>query len=76
MEKGVKQDVKIQLFVTERMDNDIDDLSEIMGLRKNEVIRMAIANYIAAYKGGMKLAYNFVNEHPEIITKATTVPEE
>lgn len=64
-----KQDIRIQLFVTERMDNDLDDMSELMGLRKNEVIRMAIANYVAAYKGGMQLSYQYVQEHPELIDK-------
>lgn len=40
------KNVRLQIFVSADIDNKLDDLSEIMGMRKNEIIRVAIANYL------------------------------
>lgn len=62
-----KQDVRIQLFVTSEMDDKLDSMAETMGLRKNELIRMAIANYIGTWHQGVQLAKTYFNEHPEMV---------
>jgi predicted transcriptional regulator len=40
------RNVRLQIFVSDDIDNKLDDLSEIMGMHKNEIIRVAIANYL------------------------------
>lgn len=41
-----KRDVRLQVFVSADVDDRLDELCEIMGLRKNELVRVAIANYL------------------------------
>lgn len=62
-----KRDIRIQLFVTEEMDDKLDFLAESMGLRKNELIRMAIANYLGQWNQGIELAKTFFREHPDMV---------
>lgn len=40
------RNVRLQIFVSDDIDDKLDDLSEIMGMHKNEIIRVAIANYL------------------------------
>jgi len=44
-----KKDVRLQVFLTDSMDDKLGELSELMGMRKNEVVRVAIASYIASW---------------------------
>lgn len=62
-----KRDVRIQLFVTAEMDDKLDFMAENMGLRKNELIRMAIANYIGQWNQGIELAKSFFRDHPDMV---------
>ena len=41
-----KRNVRLQVFVSADVDDRLDELCEIMGLRKNELVRVAIANYL------------------------------
>lgn len=58
----MKQDVRLQVFVTSEMDDNLDMLSELMGLRKNEIVRVAIANYVAGFKQGVGLVREYVEK--------------
>ena len=43
-----KKDVRLQVYVTSNMDDQIDDIAEIMGLTKLDFIRYALSNAINA----------------------------
>jgi len=45
MKKNFKS-VRLQVFVSSDVDDRLDDLSEVMGMHKNEIVRVAIANYL------------------------------
>lgn len=45
----MKKDVRLQVFITEEMDDKLDDLSHLMGMHKNELVRYAIAQLILGY---------------------------
>lgn len=44
--KEKSRNVRLQVFVSSQIDDKLDDLSEAMGLHKNEIVRIAIANYL------------------------------
>ena len=44
-----KRDVRLQIFVTQSMDDKLDDVAELMGMSKGELCRMAIGNLILGY---------------------------
>jgi predicted transcriptional regulator len=53
--------VRLQAFVTPEVDDRLDDLAEVMGMHKNEIIRVAIANYLF----GMQESVNIVRDMAE-----------
>lgn len=55
MEKK-KRNVRLQIFVSADVDDRLDDLSEIMGMHKNEIIRVAIANYLFGLSESVNIA--------------------
>lgn len=50
MKKKTKtiKDVRLQIYVTSSMDDQIEDIAEIMGLTKSDFIRYALSNAINA----------------------------
>ena len=44
--KKNSRNVRLQVFVSADVDDRLDDLSEVMGMHKNEIIRVAIANHL------------------------------
>lgn len=56
--KKKKRNVRLQIFVSDDVDDKLDDLSEVMGMHKNEIIRVAIANYLL----GLSESVNIVRE--------------
>ena len=48
--------IRLQVFVTPDVDDRLDDLAEVMGMHKNEIVRVAIANYLF----GMQESVNIV----------------
>ena len=50
--------VRLQAFVTPEVDDRLDDLAEVMGMHKNEIVRVAIANYLF----GMSESVNIVRD--------------
>ena len=62
----VKQDVRLQIFVTSEMDDRISDMAELMGMRKNELIRTAIATYIAQWNKSVEIVGDMMKD-PKIL---------
>lgn len=52
----MKKDVRLQLFITSKMDDKLDDMVSLMGMHKNEIIRVAIANYLYTWGESVNLA--------------------
>jgi len=44
------RDIRLQIFITQSMDDKIIDIAEIMGMSKNELVRMAIGQLALGYK--------------------------
>ena len=45
MKKNSKS-VRLQVFVSSYVDDRLEDLSKVMGMHKNEIVRVAISNYL------------------------------
>ena len=56
------RNVRLQLFVSPDVDDRLDDLSEIMGLHKNEIVRVAIANYLLGINESVNVAKSLVTK--------------
>lgn len=56
----MKKDVRLQLFITAKMDDKLDDMVSIMGMHKNEIIRVAIANYLYTWGQSVNLVKDLV----------------
>ena len=56
------RNVRLQVFVSSDVDDRLDDLSEIMGLHKNEIVRVAIANYLLGITEGVNVAKSIVEK--------------
>lgn len=59
--KKNSRNVRLQVFVSADVDDRLDDLSEIMGMHKNEIVRVAIANYLL----GLSESVNIVRDIAE-----------
>lgn len=57
----MSRNVRLQVFVSSDVDDKLDDLSEVMGMHKNEIVRVAIANYLF----GMCESVNMVRDIAE-----------
>lgn len=57
---NMKKDVRLQLFITAKMDDKLDDMVSIMGMHKNEIIRVAIANYLYTWGQSVNLVKDLV----------------
>lgn len=66
----VKQDVRLQLFVTPEMNTYIDEMAKDMGLKKNEVIRMAVATYVAQWRKANELVRDIAKD-PVVLDRLT-----
>ena len=53
--KKKKRNVRLQIFVSADVDDKLDDLSEVMGMHKNEIIRVATANYLLGLSESVKI---------------------
>lgn len=51
-----KKDVKLQVFVTASMDDKLDDMSQLMGMSKNELVRFAIATLVGGWNKSVEIA--------------------
>lgn len=54
-DNNVKYPVRINLFVTEEMDDTLDDMAEMMGITKHDYIRFVIGQTLASYKESVRL---------------------
>lgn len=57
MKKKTKtiKDVRLQVYVTSSMDDQIEDVAEIMGLTKSDFIRYALSNAINAQNQSLQI---------------------
>lgn len=58
----IKKDVRLQVFVTDSMDDKLSDLAKIMGMRKNEVVRVAIATYLAGFDQSISILRDYASK--------------
>ena len=57
-----RKDVRLTVFVTAKTDDQLDDIAELQGLSKHEVIRIAIANYIGAWNQSVELVKHVADD--------------
>lgn len=57
-----KRDIRLQVFVTESMDDKLSDVAELMGMHKNEVVRMAIAMFCGSWNTSIDLVKDYVGK--------------
>lgn len=57
-----KRDVKLQVFITPSMDDKLDDISSVMGMTKNEMVRYAIGQLCAGYDASIKIMHERVDD--------------
>lgn len=60
-----KRDVRLQIFVTQSMDDKLDDVAELMGMSKGELCRMAIGNLILGYNKSIDIMKEIGHEEVE-----------
>lgn len=53
MKNEMRQDVRLQLYITPQMDDKLDELCQLMGMRKNEVVRMIIGTYVGNFQASV-----------------------
>lgn len=61
-----KKDIRIQLFITEKMDDRIADISELMGISKQDFCRTAIAHYLMSINTSINLTSGVLETNPEM----------
>ena len=64
----VKNNIRQQVYISERMDDELDNLCELMGLTKNELIRYAISNLILGYSKSVELVREEVEKNASLTT--------
>jgi len=47
--KKSPRSVRLQVFVASDVDDRLENLSKVMGMHKNEIVRVAIANYLMRF---------------------------
>lgn len=57
-----KRDVRLQIFVTSKVDDRLDEMAEIMGLTKNELVRYFISQGLMGYDAGVKVLREQANK--------------
>lgn len=57
-----RKDIRLTVFVTAKTDDQLDYISELQGLTKHELIRVAIANYIGGWQQSVELCKGLVEE--------------
>ena len=57
-----RKDVRLTVFVTAKMDDQLDDIATLQGLSKHELIRTALANYIGGWNQSIELVRQMTDE--------------
>ena len=60
------RNVRLQVFVSSDVDDRLDDLSEVMGMHKNEIVRVAIANYLFGLSESVNIARGIVEKQMKL----------
>ena len=50
------KETRLQIYVTEKMNDDITEMSELMGISKTEFVRMCVANAVYGYRRSVDIA--------------------
>lgn len=56
---NLKKDIRLQIFVTEKMDDQIEDVAEIMGISKSDVVRYAVSLFCGSWNKSIELVKEF-----------------
>ena len=59
---GLKYPIRINLFVSEEMDDSLDDIEALMGISKHEYIRFIIAQSLAGQKQAVSILRDMANK--------------
>lgn len=57
-----RKDVRLTVFVTPKMDDQLDEIATLQGLSKHELIRTALANYIGGWNQSIQLVRQMADE--------------
>lgn len=57
-----KRDIRLQIFITQSMDDKLEDIAELMGMSKNELCRMAIGQLALGYNTTVDILKNSAKE--------------
>lgn len=57
-----RKDVRLTVFVTPKMDDQLDEIATLQGLSKHELIRTALANYIGGWNQSVQLVRQMADE--------------
>lgn len=61
----LNKDIKLQMYISEKMDDSIVHLSELMGVTKSEFVRMCIAQTVLGYEKSVELTRQMMVEANE-----------
>lgn len=56
------KDIKFQMYISEKMDDSIVQVSELMGISKSEFVRMCVAQTLFGYNKGVEMAKEICEE--------------
>lgn len=62
------QDIRLQVFITPEINERVSELARTMGLKKNEVVRTAIATYVAQWYKSVEIVGDMMKD-PNVIEK-------
>lgn len=51
----MKQDIKLQMYITEKMDDLISYYSELQGISRSDFVRMCISQTVMGYELSVKM---------------------
>lgn len=57
-----RKDVRLTVFVTPKMDDQLDEIATLQGLSKHELIRTALASYIGGWNQSVQLVRQMADE--------------
>lgn len=64
---AMKYPIKINLFISEEMDDRLDDVCEVMGVAKHDFIRVTLGNALMGFDTAKKVFREKVNEESPLV---------
>ena len=56
------KDIRFSMYISETMDDNITEISELMGVAKSEFVRMCVAQTLLGYSKSVELARQLVEK--------------